>query len=380
MDFIMELPLTKNGHTAILVFVDRLTKMVHLVPTTTDVSAEGTAKLYVDNVFRHHGLQDEFVSDRDVRFTSRFWQQVLSLVGTRQSMSTAFHPQSDGQTERVNRVLEEFLRSYVGPTQDDWDELLPLAEYAINNSVHTSTKFTPFFLNSGQHPLNPLTMYRQVGDRRSRLAGRAAISELPAVMAFVKNIHEAIHKAKVNLKAARDRQKTYADQNRRELTFTIGDQVLLRTKNLKLKTTGSRKLLPKWIGPFPVIGKVGQVAYKLELPDVMLCHPVFHVSNLQPYRSNGSVQPPPMPIEVEGDLEYEVEQILLHRDSKMGSRSKREYLVKWLGFGPEHNSWEPASGMHCDELIAGYWEATHAAQRVRQRRPGSQRSLPTKIP
>ena len=108
----MELPLTKNGHTAILVFVDRLTKMVHLVPTTTDVSAEGTAKLYVDNVFRHHGLQDEFVSDRDVRFTSRFWQQVLSLVGTRQSMSTAFHPQSDGQTERVNTVLEEFLRSY----------------------------------------------------------------------------------------------------------------------------------------------------------------------------------------------------------------------------------------------------------------------------
>ena len=277
-------------------------------------------------------------------------------------------------------MLEEFLRSYVGPTQDDWDELLPLAEYAINNSVHTSTKFTPFFLNSGQHPLNPLTMNRHVGDRRSRLAGRAAMSELPAVKAFVKNIHEAIHKAKLNLKAARDRQKTYADQHRRELTFTVGDQVLLRTKNLKLKTTGSRKLLPKWIGPFQVIGKVGKVAYKLELPDVMLCHPVFHVSNLQPYRSNGSVQPPPMPIEVEGDLEYEVEQILLHRDSKMGSRSKREYLVKWLGFGPEHNSWEPASGMHCDELIAGYWEATHAAQRVRQRRPGSQRSQPTKIP
>ena len=120
-----------------------------------------------------------------------------------------------------------------------------------------------------------------------------------------------------------------------------------------------------------MIGKVGKVAYKLELLDVMLCHPVFHVSNLQPYRSNGSVQPPPMPIEVEGDLEYEVEQILLHRDSKTGNRSKREYLVKWLGFGPEHNSSEPASSMHCDELIAGYWEATHAAQRVRKRRKGS---------
>ena len=175
MDFIMELPLTARDHSAILVFVDRLTKMVHLVPTHTEVSAEQTAQLYVDNVFRHHGCQENIVSDRDPRFTGRFWRAVCGQLGTRLNLSTAFHPETDGQTERVNRVLEEFLRAFVTPSQDNWDLLLPMAEFAINNSVHTSTKYTPFFLNSGQHPLNPLTMASQVGHRKSRRVGQTSI-------------------------------------------------------------------------------------------------------------------------------------------------------------------------------------------------------------
>ena len=118
-DFIMELPLTARDHSAILVFVDRLTKMVHLVPTHTEVSAEQTAQLYVDNVFRHHGCQEQIVSDRDPRFTGRFWRAVCSQLGTRLNLSTAFHPETDGQTERVNRVLEEFLRAFVTPSQDN---------------------------------------------------------------------------------------------------------------------------------------------------------------------------------------------------------------------------------------------------------------------
>jgi hypothetical protein len=191
---------------------------------------------------------------------------------------------------------------------------------------------------------------------------------LPAIDAFVKNVHEALHQAKVHLMKARDRQKSYADKTRRELEFSVGDKVLLRTLNLKLKTTGSRKLLPKWIGPFEVVKRIGKVAYKLELPSSMKCHDVFHVSNLQAYRSDGRVQPPPFPIEIDGEEEYEVEQILLHRDRRYGKRARREYLIKWLGYGPEHNSWEPATSMHCDELIAKYWEATRAAQHVRESR------------
>ena len=367
----MELPATRKGYTAILVFVDRLTKMVHLAPTHSEVSAEQTAQLYVDNVIKHHGFQTDIVSDRDPRFTGRFWRQVCELVGTRQNLSTAFHPETDGQTERVNRVIGEYLRSFVNTAQDNWDLLLPMAEFAVNNSVHTSTEYTPFYLNSGQHPLNPLAIEANRGHRDLTLTGGDA-GKLPAVQAFVKNISETVHQAKIHLQAARDRQKSYADQNRRELSFSVGDEVLLRTKNLKLKTTGPRKLFPKWVGPFPVEKSVGNVAYRLTLPSSMRCHPVFHVSNLQPYRSSGRVQPPPVPIHVDGELEFEVEQVLHHRDIRSGKRSKREYLIKWVGYGTEHNSWEPASSMHCDELIDQYWKATHNAQYARKlKRRGS---------
>jgi Reverse transcriptase (RNA-dependent DNA polymerase)/RNase H-like domain found in reverse transcriptase/Integrase zinc binding domain/Retroviral aspartyl protease/Chromo (CHRromatin Organisation MOdifier) domain len=370
MDFIMELPLTRRGYSAILVFVDRLTKMVHLAATHTDVSAVETAQLYVDNVVKHHGFQSDLVSDRDPRFTGKFWRQVCELVGTRQNLSTAFHPETDGQTERVNRVIGEYLRSFVNEKQDNWDMLLPMAEFALNNSVHTSSGFTPFYLNSGQHPLNPLTI-GQSGYRNLPPAG-GDTRLLPAVEDFVKNISEVVHQAKTHLRAAQDRQKSYADKGRRELSFSVGDLVLLKTKNLRLKTTGKQKLLPKWIGPFPVVRVIGNVAYKLELPITMKCHPVFHVSNLQPYRSDGRVQPPPIPLDVSGEAEFEVEQVLLHRDIKSGKRHKREFLIKWLGYGPEHNSWEPSSSMRCDELIAKYWEATQAAQRARDRlRKGS---------
>jgi hypothetical protein len=366
MDFIMDLPPTRRSKTAILVFVDRLTKMVHLVATETTVSAADTAQLYVDNVVKHHGFQADIVSDRDPRFTGRFWRQVCDLVGTRQNLSTAFHPETDGQTERVNRVIGEYLRSFVNERQDDWDLLLPMAEFALNNSVHSSSGFTPFYLNSGQHPLNPLTSLGERGCRRlSPTGGDQRL--LPAVDAFVKDIAGVVHQAKVHLRAAQDRQKSYADRNRRELTFSVGDKVLLKTKNLKLTTTGKRKLLPKWVGPFPVLKVVGSAAYKLELPSGMRCHPVFHVSNLQAYRSDGRVQPPPVPLEVSGELEFEVEQVILHRDTKRGRRYHREYMIKWLGYGPEHNSWEPQSSMKCDELIDEYWQATHAAQRARER-------------
>ena len=196
-------------------------------------------------------------------------------------------------------------------------------------------------------------------------------SRLPAVEEFVKNISEAVHQAKVNLKQAQDRQKSYADARRRELEFSASDMVLLRTKHLKIKTPRMRKLLPRFIGPFKVLRRIGRVAYELELPVTMKCHPVFHVSLLRPYLDAGRLQPPPIPLDVDGKTEFEVEQVLLHRDVKVGKRSRREYLVKWLGFHGEHNSWEPEKGMHCDELIAAYWKATRLAQNARKSRKGT---------
>jgi RNase H-like domain found in reverse transcriptase/Reverse transcriptase (RNA-dependent DNA polymerase)/Integrase zinc binding domain/Chromo (CHRromatin Organisation MOdifier) domain/Retroviral aspartyl protease/Integrase core domain len=344
MDFIVQLPLTLAECDAVLVVVDRLSKMTHLIATTTNCTAEETARLFYDNVVKLHGLPRTLVSDRDTRFTSKFWEELCSLCGTRQSMGTAYHPQSDGQTERVNRVLEDMLRHYVNPAQNNWDEQLAGAEFAINNAWHESIKTTPFMLNYGQHPLTPL-------DLGLRRRGR-----VPAAEAFVTSRQDALAKAKACILAAQQRQKAYADTKRRDVEFAVGDQVLLSTKNIQLKTLqGVDKLLPKFIGPFSVESKVGMVAYRLSLPSHVKIHPVFHVSLLKPYRSDGRVQPPPPPVLLNEDLAYHVERILTHRERKYGKTLRKEYLIKWLGYGPEHNTWEPERNLHCADLIKEYW-------------------------
>ncbi|KAF1314271.1 reverse transcriptase, partial [Globisporangium splendens] len=161
MDFIFGLPRDKHGRNGILVFVDRFSKMVHLAPVSDKVSAEMTAKVFVDVVFRLHGLPVEIVSDRDTRFTSKFWRALFGLLDTKLAMSTAAHPETDGQTERVNRVLEDVLRSYATSFKE-WSEFLPLAEFALNNSTHVSTGHSPFYVNYGIHPRVPASIMGEV--------------------------------------------------------------------------------------------------------------------------------------------------------------------------------------------------------------------------
>jgi transposase InsO family protein len=156
MDFIVGLPCSKDGYDSILVIIDRLSKYVKLVPTITTVTATEVARLFVDHVMKSHGCPKSIVSDRDKNFTSHFWRTVCELWQIEQLMSTAFHPQTDGQTERVNRVLEEYLRSYVSPLHDNWDQYLPMAEFAINNSKQASTGMSPFEMMYGEAPYMPL--------------------------------------------------------------------------------------------------------------------------------------------------------------------------------------------------------------------------------
>lgn len=346
MDLITSLPKTHDGNDAIIVFVDRLSKMVHFQPCVTEVGAEDVGQYFMQCVVKHHGIPRELVTDRDRRFLSRFWEEVCRLLGVKQLLSTAFHPETDGQTERANRVLEELLRHYVSTDQKDWDRLLPVAEFAVNNAWHESVQNTPFFLNYGQHPLTPVTVDT---DRR-----------VPAADNFTTGIQEALKRSKQLLEAAQQRQKAYADQHRRELTFAVGTQVLLSTKHLALKNPGTKKLMPKWVGPFEVTRAVGNVAYKLNLPVNMKVHPVFHVSLLKPYRSDGRVQPPPPPIDTEDGLYYEVEKVLEHRDRKYGRTTRREYLIKWEGYGHEHNTWQPESDLS-EEAYQEYWSARTTA-------------------
>lgn len=349
VDFVVQLPKTKSDYDAICVFVDKLTKMVHLCPTKTDVGAEDTAKLFMQNVWRLHGLPHTLISDRGTQFTSKLFKQVCELLGVQQALSSAFHPQSDGQTERTNRVMEEVLRHYVNPSQDDWDEYLPCVEFAINNSVHMGTNQTPFFLNYGVHPSTPLS--------RMAPALRSAVkaATLPFAAKFTADMHSAVAKAKQCLEAAQQRQKAYADTKRSPVTIKVGDKVLLSARNIAVKHNGSTKLMPKFIGPFTVARQVNEVAFKLDLPPVLSkLHPVFHASLLKPYTEGGRVQPPPLPeLSEDGELEFEVEKIIGHR------RSGRtvQYLIKWLGYGHEHNEYVPARNLNCPDLLQEYMQS-----------------------
>jgi len=343
MDFITHLPTSMEGHDSIFVVVDRLTKMVHLIPTHTTVTAVETAHLFLNHVLKLHGFPANFVSDRDPKFRSIFWQELLRCCNCYGHMSSSYHPQSDGQTERTNRVLEDMLRHYVGPLHNDWDQHLACAEFAINNSYQESIKNTPFRLNYGRDPRTPMAWTLKTPHQSSKL---------PTVEQLVADLKNNLARAKSALVAAQQRQKHYADTQRRHEEFAEGDQVMLSSRNLSMKMPGTPKFMPKWIGPFTVIQRIGPVAYRLELPPSLKVHDVFHVSLLKRYRSDGTIQPPPLPIIVDGQEYFHIDRILSHRvrwitmrkASKHRPRLQKpllEYLVKWEGYTDEHNTWEP---------------------------------------
>ena len=345
VDFITGLPSTNRGHDAILTITDRLTRLVHLVPTTTTCNAEEFAYLFKNHVISKHGCPADIVSDRGSVFSGKFWTTVCHALQLHMSMSTAFHPQSDGATETVNKMVEQVLRCHCMDSQDKWDDNLCMVEFALNNSHHESTKHTPFFLNFGMHPLTPLHIET------------IKLSKTPAAAKWTNDLISTLDKAKLALQQAKDRQKSYADANRKETTFSVGDKVLLATTNLSPKA-GTRKLFPRWLGPFTVTKVVNDVAYQIELPPSMKIHNVFHVSLLKPFHHDGKTQPPPPPVTLDGHLEYEVEDLLGVRKVKAGSKFRQEFLVKWKGYGHEHCTWEPETHLtNCSELLSLFWKA-----------------------
>ena len=189
-DLVTDLP-ESGGFTAVAVFVDRMSKMVHFVPCTKEITAPEYAELFVNHVFRLHGLPEVIISDRDPRFTSKFWRSLFDLLGTDLRFSTAFHPQTDGQSERMIQTLENFLRPYVERHPTDWVKQLPLAEFAANNAVNVATGFSPFFLNSGDHPILP-----------THLLGTGVSTRVEAMQTMVKRMKTALEEAQTSLVVA----------------------------------------------------------------------------------------------------------------------------------------------------------------------------------
>lgn len=338
IDFIVGLPRTKQKNDAIIVFIDRLTKMVHLAPTTIEVSATQTADLFVWNVVKLHGMPKDTVTDRGPQFAGNFWKSLLAQLGAKAKLSTAYHPQTDGQTERTNKTVGDMLRNYCDTSQSNWDEHLPLIEFAINNSASSATQQSPFYLNYGYHPRTPA--FRIDSDH-------------PTARQTAESLASRLQRAKHCLQAARERMKAYYDRKHVPQSFLPGEQVLLSTKNLRL--TAPRKLMPKYIGPFTILDKIGEQAYRLQLPEQMTIHNVFHTSLLRPYKSDGTYQPPPIDWDDNNSPLWEVDKLLDHMPLTDGKKKSYKYLVRWKGYTAEHDTWEPESQFSDDSMIKAYW-------------------------
>lgn len=347
MDFVEGLP-KSDGFEVIMVVVDRLTKFAHFVPLKHPFTAAQVAQALWDHVIKLHGVPLTIVSDRDRIFTSSIWRELLSTGGTKLLYSTAYHPQTDGQTERVNQCLEMYLRTAVHETPTKWRRWLPAAEFWYNSSHHASLSCSPFKALYGHEPNLGTMMQWEESD-----------TEAGQFDWFVHTAH-----LREQLLQAQDRFKKKADRNRIDRSFAVGEQVLLKLQPYAQTTVANRpcrKLAFKYFGPFSVEQKIGTLAYKLALPPEARIHPVFHVSQLKPFTPNytpvfGELPRPP-------DLttaSLEPAAILDRRLTKKGRNSVLQIKVQWSTLPEEAATWEDYDVLRLRYPAAAIWEGARS--------------------
>lgn len=346
MDFITHLPVSYS-YDAILVVVDRLTKFRHFIPCNGTCDAEQVAKLFRDHVWKLHGLPTSIVSDRGTQFVSAFWTHLNRILKTRAFLSTAYHPQTDSQTERMNASLEQYLRAYVGYLQDDWSEWLATAEFANNSAVSETTRCSPFFALYGFEP--------RMGFEPIDLSdNRPAIRDATAFASVMEKIWDY---CRTEIHAAQGKQEHYKSQGRKPARrFREGQLVWLDSRHITTLRP-QKKLDWKNLGPFRISKVISPWAYRLELPASMKIHPVFNVSLLRPAASDPlpcQTNPPSPPVEVNGIDEWEVEEIVDSRWERRGrGRPRLRYTIKWMGH-PDVTD-EPAEyAEHAAEVVAAF--------------------------
>ncbi|KAK8980910.1 hypothetical protein V6N11_048039 [Hibiscus sabdariffa] len=337
MDFVTGLPMTPSKKDSVWVIVDRFTKCAHFLPVHTTYTFDKLAELYISEVVRLHGVTKSIVSDRDPKFTSRFWESLHTALGSRLNFSTSYHPQSDGQSERVIQVLEDMLRCCIIDFQGTWEKQLPLVEFAYNNSYQASIQMAPYEALYGRKCRTPVC-WAEAGQK---------LLPMPDIL---KGTTEKVKLISERLKAASDRQKSYADLKRREVEYAVGDRVFLKVSPWKkvMRFGKKGKLSPRFIGPYENVERVGPVAYRLLLPpELERIHDVFHVSMLRRYRSDMSHVMPIEEVELNPDMSYDEEPIeILASDSKvLRGRTIELVKVKWRHRGVEEATWERKEDM-----------------------------------
>ncbi|GMI71757.1 hypothetical protein HRI_000845000 [Hibiscus trionum] len=331
MDFIEGLPTSKKFNS-ILVIIDKYTKYGHFLPLAHPFTATEAASIYLDNVFKLHGSPKVIISDRDRIFTSIFWKELMKKLGTVTHLSSAYHPETDGQTERLNQCLEQYLRSLCFLKPQTWATWLPQAEWWYNSNFHTAIGSTPFEALYGYKP-NQLNWSED---------------------STVQNVNDIIqsreHTRKLlndNLVRAQHRMKFYADKNRSERSFEVGDEVYLKLQPYRQSSVALRKnlkLAARFYSPYTITKKLGSVAYQLHLPDTSRIHPVFHVSLLKK-KIGPNTQPSLNPPDVldDGQLKISPLRALDKRIVKRNNTAVTQILVQWANLVPENATWEDFS-------------------------------------
>jgi hypothetical protein len=333
-----DLPRTDDGYDTLLVVVDHgLSKGIVLIPTHKKLDAIGTAELLRDNVYKRYGLSETIISDRDPRFASKVFQEWLKILGIKSAMSTAYHPQTDGATERVMQEIQAYLSIYCIANPSDWVNAISTLEFVHNSRPHADNKKSPFELVMGYQPhAMPKTF---------------SPSKIPNLEERLKRIDEWRKDALFAHEIARERMTKRINVPLER--FTEGQNVWLDTRNFQ--TMYHKKIRPKRQGPFKVKKVLGSHSYRLALPKTWKIHDVFHSVHLTPQKTTsqyGPVKVPETPDLINNEEEYEVDHIVRH---KRNNRSQLLYLIRWKNYGPEEDSWEPASNLkHSQETLKEY--------------------------
>src|ERR1700761_4986924 len=355
VDFITKLPKSGKYDTILTITDHDCSKAAIFIPCQETITAEGVAALYLHNVFKRFGIPKKIISDRDTRFTSKFAKGLCERLNIHQNISTAYHPRTDGQSERTNQWLEQFLRFWCDERQDDWHQWLPIAEFAHNSWPGATTNTTPFDLIMGYVP---------------HAVWPTKPSGVPALKARMEELEKARDQALQKIWAAQKVMKLRNKGNKSFKPYKEGDQVWIEGTNLKT-VYPTAKLGPKRHGPFKILKQLSEAVYRVEIPRQWKIHNVFHANLITPYKEtelHGPNFTRPLPDLVDRGEECEVEKVIDAR--QIGKKKKWHYLIKWKGYPASDNSWEPKNNVQgSKELIEEFWK-----RNPEQRKPNKKRT------